>query len=591
MCRSRRVAAASIALILSISAARAETPRKQVENSGGSREPARLLPAESDLLVQAPEPRRLVETLLANDTLKQLRQLAPIGELLDSTTARRFLQLTGYFEKELGAPWPKLLERLAGRGAAVGVQFGPNPAPVLAVIEGDDDQLTAQFFQLALRIAEQELARQEAKEMPIKGSYKGDTTARIGTAFYAAVAGAVLLLSNSETALHAGLDRYHDGGKKSMANAAGLEEAAKLLPPHPLLTLWLNMEKLRQSPAAKVAYQAPPRDDPFQTVVLGRYLDLLGRSPFVCAALAHDDRGLLATVRLPRGRDGADADKLLHLPPAGAPGSRPLLEPQNVIYSGSDYFNIANIWKERKALFNDKQVKQFEKFDKQSSPFLLGNKIGKLLTQAGPYYRVVIAHQSSFGYKTTPKINIPAFALVWELTEPEAFAKSMEGILRAAALLLGGQVNLQLVEEKYRDCRLIGYRFPEKEPLKGDINDLRFNFAPCFARVGDQFVAASTLDLCRELVDLLRKEGTSPARGHASAGRDRFYAAGAAAYLHSIEDFLVTQTALDRALTPAEARRQVQAFLEVIHGLGALTFEPRYHAKTFQYDIRLGAEK
>lgn len=182
------VASSLMALLLCGSVVKAETPPS----------PLRLVPDQADLLIQMPQPRRLVETLIELDTFKQLRRLAPVRELFDSTNARRLLQLVAYFEKELGLPWPQLLDRLSGRGAVLGVQFGPNPTPLLLVIEGEDDKLMQQFFQLGLKIVEQELARQEAKEKPIKGSYKDYNTVHIGAEFHAAVAGAALFLSNSE---------------------------------------------------------------------------------------------------------------------------------------------------------------------------------------------------------------------------------------------------------------------------------------------------------------------------------------------------------------------------------------------------------
>ncbi|MGH7170575.1 MAG: hypothetical protein ACRELG_09890 [Gemmataceae bacterium] len=576
--RPFRLAASSlIALIFCVPIARAETPSS----------PLRLLPDQADLLIQVPQPRRLVERLTTLDTLKQLKQVAPVRELLDSTNARRFFQLVAYFEKELGLPWPRLLDRLAARGAVLGIKFGSSPAPTLLVIQGDDEKLMRRFFQLGLQILKQELARQEAKDRPVKGSYEGIDTVRIGAEFHAAVAGGALFLSNSEKALHAGLDQHRNGGKKSMADVPGVQEGAKLLPPRPLASLWLKLAKIQQSPGAKAAYQSPPRDDPILTVLFGHYLNLLGRSPFVCAGIYPATDGLVASIVLPRGRDGMGGDKLLHVPPTGVPGSRPLLEPKNVLYSESSYFDLANIWKERTSLFHDKQVRQLDKFEKRSAPFLVGSKLSKLLMQTGPYYRFVAAHQTKVGYKTTPKISIPAFALVWELREPQAFGKSMEAILRGAALLGGAQVNLRLVEEKYKECKLVGYRFPEDEPLKGDINDLRFNFTPCFTRVGDQFVVSSTINLCRELVDVLHREGSSPTRGDASSSQMRLYGSGAAAYLQTIEDLLITQTTLDQALTPKEARAQVKTFLDIIRGFGALALEPRFNDKTFQYDIRL----
>ena len=128
----RFAASGLIALTLCVAAARAETPPTPRPSTprgrGGAKgTPARLLPDQADLLVEVRQPRRLVETLTALDRLKQLRQLAPVREFLDSTSYRRFYQFVAYFEKELGAPWPQLLDRLAGRGAVLGVKLGPQP--------------------------------------------------------------------------------------------------------------------------------------------------------------------------------------------------------------------------------------------------------------------------------------------------------------------------------------------------------------------------------------------------------------------------------------------------------------------------------
>jgi hypothetical protein len=606
----RFVAAGLIVLLLGAVVARAGAPPSPPpsplsKGEGGVKvaTPLRLIPDQSDLLVAIGQPRRLIETLTTLDKLKQLQQFAPVRELVDSTNARRTRQLIAYFEKEMGAPWPQLLDRLAGRGAVLGVAFqslhkdkaasGPTPTPYLIVVQGDDEQLMRRFFHLGLKVLEQELARQEAKEKPVQRSYEGIETVRVGTGFHAAVASGALLFSNTEKMLHAGLDRHLGRAKKSLADVPSVGEAAQFLPGNPLVSVWLNMEMVRQAPGAKTAYRSPPRDDAQLTVLLGHYLDLLGRSPFVCAGVYAEKDGFTASVRLPCGRDGMGLDQLLHVPPPGKPGSRPLLEPKNVLYSESNFLDVSRIWNERDRLFNTKQARALESFDSgRAMPLsLTGAKVSKLLTQAGPYYRFVAAHQTESGYKKPPKIAIPAFALVWELREPEAFTKSMDTILRGVALLVGAQANLKLAEEKYKDCKLVGYRFPEDQTLKGDVNDLRYNFSPCFARVGDQFVAASTIEFCRELVDVIQKEGTSPSRGGESTARMRLYGSGAAAYLQTIEDLLVTRTALDQAVSPKEAREQVRIFLDMVRHVGALSFEPVVKENMTQYEIRLRPEK
>jgi hypothetical protein len=550
----------------------------------------RLIPAQADLLAEVKQPRRLVETLLNLDLVRQLKDFAPVQEQLQSTRARRFYQLLAYFEKELGRPWPELLDGVAGGGVALGVKFGPNPAPTLLVIRGKDEELVRKFVRLGLKVIEQELARQDLlKEKPVKGSYHGVETIRLGNGLHLAVAGSALLVSNVEKGLQLGLDLHLGREKKSLADVPTLGEAARLLPPDCLASVWVNMETVRVATGVKDLYKKRPRANGGLTVLVGGLLDLLGRAPYVCAGLHRDGDGFLATIRLPRGREGmAPPETALHLPPPGQPGSRPLLAPKGTLFADSFYLDVSRVWQDRAELFQAQQVTDFEAFDKKSAVFLAGNRVSKLLSQAGPYHRIVVVNQPKAGYKTQPKQHVPAFAFVLELRDPEAFGRSMEAVLRGAALLLTFQVKLQLVEETHKGCKIVGYRFPEDAPLKDDLNDVRFNFSPCFVRVGNQFVWCSTLELCRELVNLLQKEDGSPRGGPATA-HVRLPSAGLADVLQSLQDQLVTQAILDQAVSPKEAREQVEKFITLLRRLGSLDLAARYADNEFRYDVRFKA--
>ena len=52
-------------------------------------------------------------------------------------------------------------------------------------------------------------------------------------------------------------------------------------------------------------------------------------------------------------------------------------------------------------------------------------------------------------------------------------------------------VSAGFTDDAYRaaGAEIVGYRFDEKAPLKADVDDVRFNFSPCYARVGNQFVS------------------------------------------------------------------------------------------------------
>jgi hypothetical protein len=575
MFRSRHCAGGLVVFALFVAPLRAEAPAS----------PLRLMPDQAELLLQIKQPRRLVETITSLDEIKQLQNFSAIKEALGSTNVRRFYQLVAYFERKLGASWPELLDRLAGGGLAVSVKVGPNPAPALLVVQGTDGKLMAQFAQIGLELIEQEMARQEKPVKIEKGSYQGLETASLGKEFHAAVVGPSLLIANNDKTLHAALDLHLGRGQKSMADKPGVAESADLLPKETLVSLWYDMEYARQTPQGK-SFFTVPRDAPL-TVVAGGLLDVLGRTPYVCAGFAPDKDSLLLTVRMPRGREGMGMEQALHLPPPGQPGSRPLLEPRGVFYSTSFYLDPARFWLDRAYLFNDNQAKGIEKADKNVPPFLAGIKLSKILTQAGPYFRFVAANQTKTGYQRTPKQPIPAFALVTELREPEAFSKAMDGVLRGAALLGGARFNLKLVEEKYKDCQIVGYRFPEDGTVKEDINDIRFGFSPCYVTVGNQFVACSTLELCRELIDLLQQEAKAPPSGSPAAHRTKLYAVGGAEALAASEDQLIAQTILDRAATLEEARAEVKAIIALLRKLGGFTIDETFSARDLHYDFRL----
>lgn len=573
----RHLAGGLACLALVTAVARAETPP----------DPLRLVPEQADLFLEIKNPRKLFEAGTSNELFKAVSALPQVRELYDSTNARRAMQLLAYFEKELGVKSPELLDKLAGGGVVLAVKFEPDPAPALVVIQGTDKELMGKFYKTGLDVIAQELARQESKEKVEKGSYKDLETVHVGKDFHAAQAGAALLISNKEEVLKLALDRHLDGGKKSLAGLAAVKDSAKLLPPHALARLWLNLETVKKNPQAKEVFTSP-RNDVNLTVLFGGEIDVATRSPYLCAGVYQEKDGFLATFRMPAGREGASADFALHVPPADGPGLLPLLEPKGVVYSSSFFLDMSKIWEDRTKLFNEKQAKAIEDSENNPGVRLTGLKPSKILKQAGDRHRFVAVDQSKSAYKGAPPAQpIPAFAFITEMREPDAFSKAMESSLRAAALFGGAQYKLKSAEEKHGDYTIVGWRFPVDVKLESDVGNLRFNFSPSFVRVRNQFVFCSTMELCHELVDLLDQEtkGSLP-KGRPAAAQSRVYGSGGAALLRGAQDTLLTQLVLDQAVTPEAAKEQVKALIELVQKLGALDSEIVYEAKQFRYDVR-----
>jgi hypothetical protein len=519
-------------------------------------DPLRLIPRDAGLVIVVENPRKLAEAVRDLDAYRSAQTLPAVREFLDSTVARRFFQLVGYYERELGARWPELLDRVAGGGAALGVRIGVDPAPALLAVQGTDEAAVAEFFTLAVATLEQEAARQAAGEASAarvrRAARNGVETVHLGDDFHAARVGPVIYVSNKEAALHAGLDLKSG---RSLADRPGPPAARKLLGGDPLAWLWLDFAAIKEGQEARDFFEAT-RKDLFQTLIFGSSADAFRRADFVAAGLHRTADGFTATLRLPARRADLPAEFALHAPPASKPGSLPLLEPKGVLYSQSFYLDLGVLWTERKTLINEQQLKDIEQAEKDISKFLPGTSLGKLLEMSGPHHRLVAAQLDEKLYPVAPDQAIPPFALVSSMRDPQ-FGKTATAALRAGAVLATFQTGLKMSEETHDGVTIVSYRFPEDRPFPGgDPGNLRFNFVPCFAVVGDSLVVASSPGLVKELIPELRKPpdpaGTSPA-----VWRARAYASGAAEFIRANPEPVVTNAILSEGIGLDEAKKQV----------------------------------
>jgi hypothetical protein len=548
-------------------------------------DPLRLVPRQADFVLRIDSPNKLVNAVLSTGPVRELGQFAVIKEALQTTNARRAARLIAYYEKELGAPWPELLDRLAGGGALLAGKFDrTNQAPVLFVVQGTDADLWKHAFDALLRVIEQEQVRQDSKDRPQKDTYRGLEIVHLGNDLHMARAGAALLLSNKAAAVHAGLDLFINGRHESLTEQSGPADAAKLLPPNPLLSLWVNLKPAQESPEGKEFFKRP-KSDPAQLLFAGGLLDVVGHSPFVTMGTYRQPDGTwMATFRMPSGRDATPEGQGLHIAAAGQPGVLAPLSPPDVLYSNSFYLDIGRFWSGREALLTEGPRKGLDQAEKNLGRFLAGRKLGELLTQVGPYHRFVAAAQPKSGYAQHPTQIFPAFAYTVSMRDP-GFGKAMDGLLRGVALFTGAQAGLKLNEETVDGVTLVGYRFPEDGKLAGDVNGTRFNFSPCFASVGDQFFAASTIEFGRDLIRAL-KQPANNLPGSDVADLSRLSATGGMALLKALQDQVLTQAALDRALTVDQVRDEVTKFVDWVGTLGEIEMETEYRPHEFRFEVK-----
>ena len=292
MRRNRLFPAGLLGLLLVAGLSRGDAPKPP--------SPLRLIPAEADFLIQVHNPRLPPRANPRSSTSSRSSSSSPSSRS-SSTPPRRADsgRCSAFFEKQLGAAYPELLDAVAGGGIALAGKFAPNNPPALLVIQGTDEKRVEQFLASAMAVLEGELKRQESKDRIEKGVYEGVAGFRLGGLCVVARVGAAIVASNNKDAMGKCLLLHSGKEKKSLASHPGVIEAAKLLPASRLAIVWISMKTIHASPAGKALY-ASPRDNFLLTLLFGGILDFLGRTPFVCAGLTLDSRTNSRSPSAPR---------------------------------------------------------------------------------------------------------------------------------------------------------------------------------------------------------------------------------------------------------------------------------------------------
>jgi hypothetical protein len=555
--------------------------------SAEAKDPRRFLPESTDVVIAVEKPRAFVEAILNHPLAKDAEKLQIVRDFLDGADARKFFQLVAHYEKELGAPWPELIDRLAGGGMVAGFKFAGDTPPAVLVIQGTDEKTVAKFFDMSLALFEDELVRQGAKEKPLRKSYAGVECIQLDKGLLVARAGDAILLATRNDVMKGALDQYaaitKDPNAKSLATAQWTKDAARLLPPNPALAAFVNLKPVKDMPAAKEVF-ASPRNDVVQTVLFAGYLDVARRSDHLAVGLYHENGDFRFTVRMPAGRDGMATDVELHLPrDPEVGGTLPLLEPKGVLFTHSFYLDLETLYQKREAILPMQIAKDFAEGEKQISRFLLGTTLPKYLSQLGRHYRIVAVQPEKVeAYKTEPTQRFPAFAVVLSMRDP-AFAKTTTALIKTGALGLGTQATLKPWEEEIAGIPAFGYSFPDDGKFPDDPLKVRFNYQPAFAAVQDQFVLASNKGLLRELIEIIRKEDRT--KLHNQNMQMRAYASALGDYANIAPEQALAGTILSQGLKVGEARKQTDALFAYLQKLGSVQLESDYTADRFRFDL------
>jgi len=262
-------------------------------------------------------------------------------------------------------------------------------------------------------------------------------------------------------------------------------------------------------------------------------------------------------------------------PPRSQDGVFPNLSVPRRIAAVSLYRDVYKFYAAKDQLFPER-TSGLIFFENMMGIFFSGRDLTEdVFAETYPEVRFVMAAQAYDKAVGTPRVQIPAFALVVRTRHADEFARVAEEAWQKAVGLTtvtrGQQAEPGLIidRETYQGVRFsVATNAPGKHDDKAHLPS-RFNYSPALARVGDCFVLASTGGLTRDLIDALTKASKPPAQPlagtHTLASIDGLQLA---ALVRANRETLVTQNMVEKGRSRLQAEHHVDALAAIARLVG-----------------------
>jgi hypothetical protein len=331
-------------------------------------------------------------------------------------------------------------------------------------------------------------------------------------------------------------------------------------------------------------------DNPLFSLLVGGILELVVHSPYAGLTLDVDEEQfvLSAGVGGKQSELGETYAPFFAKPPET--GTRPIPAPPELIGGVTIYRDFADWYSRREELLQPQLLPGFDKFEAGLANLLPGRDFGEdVLPQIGKNFTFVAARQDYSHLDGKPGVKLPGFAVIFELGRPDEGAETFQLFFQTLSAILNLQAGQQgrkpwlLDSEIYKDVKVSFGRYLKKPT--GDRLPLVFNFMPASARVGDNFIISSSVDLCRQLIDELKK----PAN-HKRVDKNlhlEFHFDPFANIIEANQEFFQAQR-IQQGRTPEEAKQDISAILKLLRYFKSLKFSTTATSDAFTVQLKGG---
>ena len=274
------------------------------------------------------------------------------------------------------------------------------------------------------------------------------------------------------------------------------------------------MELLKQAPRIQRALSQEPH--PLAALLVPAVTQALQKSRWAMLSLQTEGNTLSLRATTDRGAGGPEGVAPYAWPQQPGKGLLPNLEVPRRIAGLSFYRDLHAFYAAKDELFPDR-TSGIIFFENMMGIFFTGRDLTEeVLAQLRPEVRIVVAEQVHDPKIGTPAIQYPGFAVVFRMRDSKTFSEVIEEAWQKALGFMNFTRGQQALPGLIIDRSVHGdVRFTTAAFASGSVEDrqnldVRFNFSPSLAVVGDYLILSSTEGLTRDVIDAVKREMAAP---------------------------------------------------------------------------------
>lgn len=357
----------------------------------------------------------------------------------------------------------------------------------------------------------------------------------------------------------------------------------------PHVLAWLNTPLLRKSLGPR--FGIPDKmENGLASLLLGGLVAQAAQSDFTAATLNFIDTGTVLRLTVPGDPDKLPAPASLWFPGHPEGGTIALPATPGALAAVSVHRKLGDWYRHRDQLLADELLPGFDKFETDIGNLLPRKDFGQdVLPLIGDNFTLVAALQDYSHLSGAPGIKLPAFAAIFDLPNPAEgadtfalFFQTLSAILNLQAGQEGRQPSV-LDSEFYKETKISLSRFLEKP--SGDRLPIAYNFQPAGACVGSKYIIATSVQLCRDLIDHFKSPDAMKWRNHCS---EMVLHADSLAKLAELNEGFLRSQEIQKGQSAEAAGKRIDLLLKALRQLEGLHYHSSVENKvlTMQLDLR-----